>query len=91
MCAMYIRLAPRMMVAKTAAAREFENLIHADTIMFANRAGMPSPNSAKALRQLFSQRWFQCVANDRSGAGGRSPGLWNECKTSPQKSLPQST
>jgi hypothetical protein len=30
--------------------------------------------SAKARRQLVSQRVVQCVANDRGGAGGRVPG-----------------
>ena len=32
----------------------------------------------KARRQLVSQRVFQWVANDRSGAGGRIPGLRHE-------------
>lgn len=50
--------------------------IHAATDKLANMHGIPMPNSMKALLQLFSQRCAQCMANERAGAGGRSPGLW---------------
>eukprot|EP00878_Enallax_costatus_P038698 GHUV01044126.1.p1 GENE.GHUV01044126.1~~GHUV01044126.1.p1 ORF type:complete len:186 (+),score=29.98 GHUV01044126.1:86-643(+) len=49
--------------------------IHAETARLANIEGIPAPKSMKARRQLFSQRWAQCIAKERAGAGGRSPGL----------------